>query len=108
MSSDTTYTDLCSMSILLILLSLAGDIGQVELSDEVQVLAHQGERTPGGGGDVLLAHAGTVTEMHTPQALNIVLDLLGAVKGLFSYLAGRFLFDQALVANDALVRNRAA
>src|SRR5258708_18810012 len=67
------------------------------------MLAHEREGASGSGDDVLFAHACLLTELHAPQVLDIVFDLLGTVIGFCCDLAGGFFLHQAFVANDALV-----
>ena len=54
---------------------------------------------------VLLGHSAVATQLDSPEALNIVFDLLGTVIRLLGDLAGRLVLHQTLVADDRLVGN---
>ena len=62
----------------------------------------------GGPSDILLHHAAITAELHSPKALNIVFDLVCAMKRLFRDLTRRFLFDQSLVTDNGFVCDRSA
>jgi|SRR5271166_5483809 len=59
-----------------------------------------------GPRDVFLRHPTITTQLDSSETLNIVFDFGATVIGLLGDLAGGFLFHEALVADDRLVRDR--